>query len=155
MISEVGLNQSQFSISVQGIITGGIWSVNETCFTGFSSWSMQTFFWPQLAWLKTDHYQILVKWIYWSRTFVCRLSCYEKIVTIATNAEIYNCVIFCPIEGNLGRFFLHSEKNFYKFGCCGGLPWSMVTMETVSGNLFFILLKELRLNFFLVSKFFS
>ena len=36
----------------------------------------------------------------------------EKIATIATNAKVYNYVIFCPIEGNLGRCYLHSEKNF-------------------------------------------
>ena len=47
----------------------------------------------------------------------------RKIVTIGTNAEVYNMSFFCPIEAKLGRFYLHCEKNFYKFGCYGGLPW--------------------------------
>ena len=69
----------------------------------------------------------------------------RNIVTIATNAEVYNMLfcpiegkfawlffgwffkyiimLFCPIEGKFGRFFLHSEKKFYKFGCYGVLQW--------------------------------
>ena len=34
----------------------------------------------------------------------------RKSVTIATNAEVYNCVIFCPIEGKLGGCFSTVER---------------------------------------------
>ena len=49
-------------------------------------------------------------------------------VTIATNAEVCNYVIFCPIEGKLCRVFLHSGKTSASFvamvGCHGDMvPW--------------------------------
>ena len=47
----------------------------------------------------------------------------RKIVTIATNVEVNNYVIFCAIEAKIGRLFLYSKKNFRKFGCYGELPW--------------------------------
>ena len=42
-------------------------------------------------------------------------------------------MFFCPIEGKLGRFFLHSEKNFYRLGCYGRLPWRLISLR---GDLF-------------------
>ena len=48
----------------------------------------------------------------------------REIVPIATDTEDYSYVILGPDEAKLGRFHLHSEKSFYKFGCYGGLPHS-------------------------------
>ena len=74
-------------------MSGGIWSVNETCSQVFQVDQCKHSF-GHNSLDKTDHYQI------WSNEFTGQESSYpslvakEKAVTIATNAEVYKYVIF-------------------------------------------------------------
>ena len=83
-----------------------------------------------------DHDQI------WSNEFTGQELLYvslvakEKIVTIATNAEVSNYIIFCSIEGKLGRFSSTVRRTSTNSVALVGCHGDMVTMATVSGNLF-------------------
>ena len=71
----------------------------------------------------------------------------RKTVTIATNTEDYSQVISHPKEVKSGKFYLNSEKIFYKFGCYGGLPWKHGYHDNSKRQLEFYFSKELHLNF--------
>ena len=96
---------------------------------------MQTFFCHNWLWLKRiitkfGQINLLVKNFH-MQAWLLRKNSYHS----NQRRSIQLCY-FCPIEGKLGMFFLHSEKNFYKFGCMVGCHGDMVTMAAVSGNLF-------------------
>ena len=102
-------------------ISAGIWSVNETGFTGFevdqckhsfghNSVDLQrivTKFGQVNLPVKNFHMQI---WLL-------------NLVTITTKKGVHNYVVLRSIEAKLGRFYLHSNKNLCKFGYHDWLPW--------------------------------
>ena len=88
-------------------ISGGIWSVNETSFTGFEVDQYKRSF---------GHNSVDLQ------LFVTKFG-QVNVVTIGTKEGVHNYVVLGSIESELGRFYLHSNKNLCKFGCHEWLPW--------------------------------
>ena len=68
------------------------------------------------------------------KIFRMQLGCY-KVVTIATNAEVYNYVIFVHLKANVVGCFSIVRRTYASLVAMVGCHGDMVTMTTVSDNL--------------------
>ena len=97
-------------------MSGGIWSVNETGFTGFEVDPCKHSFGQNSVDLqrivtKFDQVNLLVK------------NFHMHILLLRLKEGVHNYVVLGSIEAQLGRLYLHSNKNLCKFGCHDWLPW--------------------------------
>ena len=101
---------------------GGIWSVNETGFTGFQVDQCKHSF----GYNSVDLHPIVIKFGKVNllvKSFHVQIWLLRQLVTIATKEGVHYYVVLGSIEAKLGRFYLHSNKKLYKFGCRNWLPW--------------------------------